>query len=165
VLRVDAPPGQLATLQVVTDVSSARVEAVDCGARTVTLGELQAPGTYALGSQVHDRDWEGLRVGDAVNAQIRLELTVYIPPHGVDLDSHPPAARVLSVDPSFRILMLQYPDGSAETFKVALHAPLGEVVPGAWVDIHPLAVGSLALRGRRRPAGEAGGCMTARSPP
>jgi hypothetical protein len=101
---------------------------------------------------------------DAVNAQIRLELSVYIPPRGVDLDSHPPAARVLSVDPSFRILMLQSPDGSAETFKVALHAPLGEVVPGAWVDIHPLAVASLALRGRR-PAGEAGGCVPARSPP
>jgi hypothetical protein len=164
VLPGDVKPGQVATLQVAADVSAAQIEAVDCAARTLTLGAIQAPGTYALGQRVRDRDWKTLRAGDAVDARIRLELTIYVPAATVDLDSHLPAAHVLAVEPSYRLLTLQYTGGATEVFKVALHARLTGVVPGASVDIHPLSVGSVDVHGRRRAAGEAGDCMPARSP-
>lgn len=154
VLRQSVPPGPLGTLQVETDVSYARIESVDCGARTVTLRALEPAGTYAVGSRV--RNWESLRTGDAVNARIRLELAVYIP--AATDDPHRPAARVLNVDQSFRVITLQYASGASDDFKVDLKSPLRAVMPGATVDIHPLEVTSLGAMGAKRSADDAGGC-------
>jgi hypothetical protein len=170
VLRPDAPPpGPLGTVRVTADVSDARVEAVDCTARTVTLGGLQTPGTFQRGQRVRDRDWQKMAVGDAINARIRLELRVYIPQagppagpsEGAGRDGSAPAARVLLVDPSYRLLTLQFPDHSTQIFKVALHTPLGGVTPGASVDLRPLTVTSLTVHGHRRSAQTAGACAPA----
>lgn len=153
VLRKPVPPGPLATLQAETMVYYARVEGVDCAARTVSLRSLEPAGTYVIDPGVSR--WQSLRVGDSVNARIRLELSVYIP--AATDDPHRPAARVLNVDQSFRILTLQYADGQSDDFKVDLETPLDKVMPGASVDFRPLKVPylvSLMLRPRGDTAGE-----------
>jgi hypothetical protein len=154
VLRTHLPPGPLATLKVFTDVSAARVEAVDCGGRKVTLGRLEALGTYGIGQGV--KYWQRLHPGDQVDARIHLELSVYIPPTAGD--SPPPAARVLTVDPSYRLLTLHYASGGSDTFKVDLRTPVARVMPGAWVDLHPREVSSLDVPRERRSAGAADAC-------
>jgi len=164
VLRKEVPPGALATLHADTDVSYARVEALDCAARTVKLRALGAAGTYAIGPRV--RGWERLRPGDAVDGRIKVQLSAYIPPPAGDV--HPPSARVQVVDLSFRLITLQYASGETDIFKVDLNDPLHAVMPGAWVDIRPLTVTSLGALGERRPAADADACVSsgaARSPP
>lgn len=162
VLRKEVPPGPLATLRADTAVSYARVEALDCAARTVTLRAMGAGGTYAIGPRV--RDWQRLRPGDAVSGRIKVELSAYIPaPVG---DVHPPSARVQLVDQSFRLITLQYASGDTDIFKVDLNDPLRAVMPGAWIDIRPLAVTSLEALGERRPAAGVDACApAARSAP
>jgi hypothetical protein len=153
----------VATLQAVTHVGYARIEALDCGARKITLRALELAGTYTLGPQV--RHWQSLRPGDAVDARISFQLSIYIPaPAG---DGHPPAAKVQAVEPSYRLITLQYPSGATDLFKVDLHERLDVVMPGAWVDIFPLAVTSLRALGEHHSAGDADACPPGdtRSPP
>ena len=56
-------------------------------------------------------------------------------------------ARVLMVDPSYRLLTLQYPDGQKETFKVPLGTRLEQMEGGDSVVIRPLEVLALRRRG------------------
>jgi hypothetical protein len=53
-------------------------------------------------------------------------------------------AKVLSVDPSYRLLTLQYPNGQAQTFKVGLNVKLLEMEPGDIVVIRTMEL--IALR-------------------
>lgn len=159
-LPAGAKPGLLVkALKVEKLVRSARVESVDCGARTVKLSSRDgALGTYVIAPDV--KHWRALRVGEEIDAEVRNVLTVSIPPprKGLDRDTmtHPPDARVLIAEPSYRLLTLQYPDGSTDTFKVALDAQLRTVTPGSWVAIHPDEV--LGLRARGHPPSGEGAC-------
>ena len=56
-------------------------------------------------------------------------------------------AKVLRVDPSYRLLSLQYPDGRAETFKVGLDVKLLEMQPGDDVVVRNIEEHRRVLRG------------------
>lgn len=51
-----------------------------------------------------------------------------------------PEARVLVVDPSYRLLTVQYPSGRTETFKIRLRTRINDIEPGDAVTIHPVGV-------------------------
>jgi hypothetical protein len=126
------------------------VQSVDLDARAITVlgpGEARLV-SYKVGSNVSILD--RLKGGDRVQATIAEELTVYIrrgghlqsgsgSPHTVVSD-----ARVLSVDRSYRLVTLHFPDGHNETFKVGLRVKLDEMETGDEVTIQP--VEAIALR-------------------
>ena len=55
-------------------------------------------------------------------------------------------ARILSLDPSYRILTLQSPNGEAQTFKVGLDVQLGQMQAGDDVMIRAPQIVSLSMR-------------------
>jgi hypothetical protein len=118
----------------------ATVAAVDRSARTLALS---MPGvalaTYGIGRGVPD--WGDIRVGDRVRATIRQDLTVYVAPAGESA-----GARVLVVDPSYRVLTVRYPNGRTETFKIGLHTRMQGMEAGDSVTIRPLDVIRLRVR-------------------
>jgi len=151
------PKGEPRLVQGGITVESVRdatlVQAVDPGARTLVLGAREgATYTYRAGAQVDNL--ERIKAGDTVRATVAEELTVYVlrdgqlpgtdgTPRTISFD-----ARVLLVDPSYRLLTLRYPDGRDETFKVALGVKLGEMEAGDAVVIRPLEVRSVQVRAR-----------------
>jgi hypothetical protein len=129
------------------------VQSVDSGARTLVL--TPRPGatcTYQAGPQVENLD--RIKAGDTVRATVAEELTVYVlrdgqlPGTGGTRETIASDARVLWVDPSYRLLTLRYPDGRDETLKVALGVKLGEMEAGDDVVIRPLEVRSLQVQAR-----------------
>lgn len=163
-LPADARPGALGkTIVVITTVRAAKVESVGCKAHTVTLSAPDVqPGTYAIGP--HVTGWKTLRGGDEIDARVKIALTVYVPPKtDGHLTPHPPLARVLDFEPSYRLLTLQYANGETETFKVSLSAHLRAIMPGSWVDIRPIE--ALALHVRRTGGGNMGACLLSRAAP
>lgn len=99
------------------------------------------PLSYGIGRGV--RHWGDLHAGDEVNATLKEELTVYVAP---PLDKGSPDARVLLVDPSYRLLKVEYANGGTETFKVGLHTRMEGIGAGDAVTIHPGEVIKLRLR-------------------
>jgi hypothetical protein len=57
-----------------------------------------------------------------------------------------PTARILALDPSYRVLTLQNPDGQTEDFKVGLEVRLGEMQAGDQVLIQAPEIVSLDVR-------------------
>jgi len=126
---------------------AAVVASVDRGAGTIAL---RAPGgvkasTYKIGPKVSSPD--DFKTGDLVQATVAEELAVYVlrDDQLPGVAGHVAAdARVLTVDPSYRLLTLQYPDGQKETVKVPLGTKLEQMEAGDSVVVRPVAV--LALR-------------------
>lgn len=117
--------------------------------------------TYVIRPGV--QHWRRLRIGDEIDASISNALTVYVPDASSVLDkSHPPDARVLLTDRSYRLLTLQYASGTTDTFKVAIREHLPDIPPGSWVRIRPLEV--LDLHARRDLAQDAGACSIHQGP-
>lgn len=87
------------------------------------------------------RNWDRISVGDRVRATIEEVLTVYLGSTTRSLD-----ARVLAVDPSYRLLTLQYPNGTTETLKVGLRARMQGIEAGDEVAIRPLEVRELRVQ-------------------
>jgi hypothetical protein len=89
-----------------------------------------------------------------VAARVAEELTVYVSPDGrlPGDDGTTPAgtyAKVLSVDPSYRLLTLQHADGRMQTFKVGLEVELKQMQSGDAVMIQtPREIVSLSVRVR-----------------
>jgi hypothetical protein len=129
---------------------TAIVHSVDESTRTIAI---RAPGsertsTYRVSSRVSNLS--GIKPGDLVQATLAQELTVYVlrdgqapgpsgTPEMVSAD-----ARILTVDPSYRLLTLQFADGRRETVKVPLGVRLGQMEAGGSVVIRGVEV--LALR-------------------
>jgi hypothetical protein len=123
------------------------VSSVDVSGGTIALrtGSSAQIATYKVGPEVSGLN--DLKPGDVVQATLAQALDVYLLRDGqlpgaagaVAVD-----ARVLRVDPSYRLLTLQYPDGRTDTVKVALGTSLEQMAPGDSVVIRPVAV--LALR-------------------
>jgi Cu/Ag efflux protein CusF len=126
------------------------VQSVDHDARGITVlsPEEARLVSYKVGSNVSNL--KRFKAGDKVQATVAEELTVY-----VRRDGHLPSAggspqavvtdaRVLSVDPSYRLVTLHFPDGHNETFKVSLRVKLDEMETGDEVTIQP--VEAIALR-------------------
>jgi hypothetical protein len=126
------------------------VQSIDLDARAITVLSPREARlvSYKVASNVSNLDH--LKAGDTVQATIAEELTVYVTrgghlpsaggsPHTVVTD-----AQVLSVDPSYRLMTLHFPDGHNETFKVSLREKLDEMETGDGVTIRP--VEAIALR-------------------
>ena len=81
---------------------------------------------------------EALKVGDVVGATVKAELSVYILDHGkltgADGISRPKTvnfnAKVLKVDPSYRLLTLRFTNGHTMTIKAGLNVALEKMAPG-----------------------------------
>jgi hypothetical protein len=128
---------------------AAVVSSVDRDAGTIVLRALGGTktSTYKIGPKVSRL--EDIKTGDLVRATVAEELAVYVLRDGqLPGVGHVAAdARVLMVDPSYRLLTLQYPDGANETLKVPLGTQLGQMEAGNSVVIRPVAVLSLRRRG------------------
>lgn len=151
------PKGQPRLIQSGIAVESvkepATVQSVDPGARTLVLVPRKGePRAYKAGTQVQNLD--RIKAGDTVRATVAEELTVYVlrdgqlPGAGGARQTIVSDARVLLVDPSYRLLMLRYPDGRDETLKVPLGVKLDEMEAGDDVVIRPLEVRSLQVQAR-----------------
>jgi hypothetical protein len=136
-------------IEVEREANSARVESVDPAHGTVVVSEPGIPVIVCrIGPSVRHRD--DIRAGDEVRATIKEVLTVYVAPP-TERPYAParglyPDARVLIVDPSYRLLTVLYQSGATDTFKVGLHTQMRGVVPGDSVAIRPVQVVYLRLR-------------------
>lgn len=118
----------------------ATVLSVDRTARTVALSVRGVPlPACRIGPSV--RNWVDFRRGDRVRATVREVLTVYVALRGS------PDARVLLVDPSYRVLTVQYPNGEAEAYKIGLNTRMEGIEAGDSVAIRPVEVIELRRRG------------------
>ncbi|MBV8181181.1 MAG: hypothetical protein JO045_20750 [Mycobacterium sp.] len=96
-------------------------------------------------------DFDRIKAGDKVEATMAQELTVYVLKNGqLPVAGGPPRAvksdaRVLMVDPSYRLLTLQYPNGRNETFKVGLDVKLLEMEAGDDVVIRTIEAVALEV--------------------
>lgn len=132
---------------------SATVAGLDRATRTLTLSMPEAAlSTYRVGRGVSD--WGDIRVGDRVRAKVREVLTVYVAPadgsssRSTGPRGRPANARVLIVDPSYRVLTVRYPNGGTQAFKIGLHTPMRGIEAGDSVTIRPLDVVELSARHR-----------------
>ena len=151
------PKGEARLIQNAISVESVKavafVEGIDRDSGTIVVRTPGAPetSTYQVGRGVENFSRFGL--GDKVEATVREELSVYVLRDGQapGADGVPEKiaadARVLSVDPSYRLLTLQYPNGKNETFKVALDVKLKEMEAGDAVVIR--SVEAVALKRKR----------------
>lgn len=130
---------------------SATVESVDRAARTVALRTRRVllP-ACKVGWGVSN--WGEIRIGDEVRATVREVLSVYVASANdsgspaVGVPSRPPEARVLVVDPSYRVLTVQYSNGAVEAFKIGLHTRMEGIEPGDSVTVRPVEVIELRVR-------------------
>lgn len=115
----------------------AKVESVDRADGILGLRVSGVTLYYGIGPRV--RNLGSVHIGDEIRATIEEVLTVYVPQPGKQ-GRRPPDARVLVVDPSYRLLRVQYADGGTGTFKVGLHVPMTGIEAGDAVTIHPVEV-------------------------
>ncbi len=91
-------------------------------------------------------------IKDRVRATIAEEFAVYVlrderlPVPGGLPEAITTDARVLSVDPSYRLLALQFPNGHTETLKVHRRVRLDEMGAGDAVVIRPVEILALQVR-------------------
>jgi hypothetical protein len=113
------------------------VDAVDASHRTITLKHADgSTKTFHAGPTVNNLDQ--VKVGDVVRATVKAELSVYILDHGrlpgADGTSRARTinfnAKVLTVDPSYRLLTLQFTNGQNLTIKAGLNVRLEKMAPG-----------------------------------
>lgn len=146
-VRPGGPPRVIADrIEVEPVVAAARVAAVDRRARTVVLSlSGMPPRAFKVGSGV--RNWGDIHGGDQVRATIKEILTVYVPPAGESGSAKVSRnARVLLVDPSYRLLTVQDPNGGTETFKIRLHTRMQDIEAGDSVAIRTVEVVELRVR-------------------
>jgi hypothetical protein len=131
-------------IEVEKGVDCARVESVDHAARTIVLGERGVPLSLQVGRDV--RNWGDIRVGELVRATIEEVLTVYVGPENeisrtaAGVRGRTPDAHVLLIDPSYRVLTVQYLNGETEAFKIGLSTPMQGIEAGDSVAIRPVEV-------------------------
>ena len=128
----------------------ATVQAIDSGARTITLaGPDGMTMTYKAGFKV--KRFDEVRVGDKVKATVTQDLAVYVlengrMPDGATAESLGVRGRVLLVDPSYRLLTVQYANGSSQTFKPSLQTKLKEMQPGDSVVVKPAELTAIKVK-------------------
>ena len=128
------PKGEPRLIQSGIQVESVKhhvtVQAVDASQHSISLKLADDSLTNCkVGPQV--KDFDKIQAGDKVKVTLAEELTVYVLKDGRLADETIPFnAKVQKVDPSYRLLTLQYPNGQTETFKVGLDAKVLEMQPG-----------------------------------
>lgn len=113
------------------------VVALDPDRRTITLKHADGSTKEFTVDRTVD-NLEAVKVGDAVKATVKAELSVYILDHGkltnADGTSRPKTinfnAKVLKVDPSYRLLTLQFANGHHMTIKAGMNVQLEKMAPG-----------------------------------
>jgi hypothetical protein len=117
-----------------TDVR-ATVQTIDASQRVLNAKLSDGiPVTCTISSQVKNLDQ--IQVGDQVKITLAEKLAVYVlkdgrlPGADGTEEVIPFIARVQTVDPSYRLLTLQYVNGQTEVLKAALDAKLMEMQPG-----------------------------------
>ena len=150
------PPGPPRVIQrgivIKSVVRGAVVQSVDPGTRKVVLQVPGTPGTQEYRASPNVSGLDHLTPGARVTARVAEELTVYVAPDGQipgDQGKTPTGtpAKVLSVDPSYRLLALQHPDGRSQTYKVGLEVELQQMQSGDDVMIQtPREIVSLSVR-------------------
>lgn len=144
------PPGEPRLIQSAIQVESveeaAVVAAIDRSAGTIVLRThgMAETAKYRTGPKL--ADLTDIKAGDVVQVTVAEELAVYVLRDGELPGQGRMAAdaRVLAVDPSYRLLRLQYPNGRSETLKVPIGTRLEQMSAGDSVVIEPIEV--LALR-------------------
>jgi len=127
----------------------ATVQAVDAAARTITLKlSDKTTLTCKVGAQVEILG--NIQLGDQVQATVTEDLAVYVLdngrlPDGTTAEALGVNAKVLKVDPSYRILTLQYPDGQSEALKPGLGTKMEEMSPGDSVVVRPQEVTAIKI--------------------
>jgi hypothetical protein len=133
--------------------SPAVVQSVDRSASTIAV---RTPGaaessTYKVSPKVSN--FNDIKAGDTVQATLAQELTVYVlhdgqvPGAGGAHERTAADARVLAVDPSYRLLKLKFSNGQSETLKVPLGVKLKEMEAGDSVVIRTVEVIALRRKG------------------
>ena len=147
------PKGEARLIQSAIPVESVKhrvtVQSIDADRRVIVLNFSEGTtATFKPGPQV--ANIHQIRAGDKVQATVAQELTIYVlkngqvPGTGGKPETLEADAKVLRVDPSYRLLTLQYPNGQAQTFKVGLDVKLLEMEPGDIVVIRTMEL--IALR-------------------
>jgi hypothetical protein len=113
----------------------AMVESIDISKRVITFKLPDGSSTTCLaGPQVLNLDQ--IKVGDQIKVTLAEDLTIYLlkdgrlPVAGGPDETIAFNAKVQMIDPSYRLLTLQYLNGSTETFKVGLETKVFEIAPG-----------------------------------
>jgi hypothetical protein len=126
------------------------VQSVDLAAREITVLPPGEPRLISYKVDLKVTNLGRLKAGDRVQATVAEELTVYVtgagdrPIAGGSSDTIVTDAQVLSLDPSYRLMTLHFPDGRDETLKVSRRVKLDEMEMGDEVSIRP--VEAIALR-------------------
>jgi hypothetical protein len=127
------------------------VQSVDAEKRTLTVKDpdVQETTTYKVAADVSNLG--KFKAGDKVWARLAATFSIYaLRDQLPDAGSPEPGvttAKVLQVDPSYRLLKLQHPNGSTQQFKTALGAKLAQMESGDDVVIR--GVEAVELSGNR----------------
>jgi hypothetical protein len=138
------PKGEARMIQedipVVSVKEDAKVQSIDTGQGVIVLK--LADGLTATAKSAPDlKNFSKVRAGDTVKATVAQELNVYVLINGEvpGLDGKPVAmrtdARVLEIDPAYRLLTLEYANKSVEVLKVPLGTKLSRMEAGNSVRI------------------------------
>jgi hypothetical protein len=138
-------------VEVVKD--EATVQSVDPEQQVVVLNFTDGTSaTVKPGPRV--TNFSKIRNGDKVKATVAQELSVYVLIDGMlpGIDGkHQPIktdAKVLQIDPAYRLLTLQYPNRHIEVLKVGLDARLADMEAGDSVAIATTELRALKVRKR-----------------
>jgi hypothetical protein len=152
------PKGEPRLIQDRVAVESVRrpatVEFVDLRTRTIVMRTSGEAATFSSRAGPKVSNLDRIEAGDEVKATVAEELTIYVSrsgelPSAVSAPETPvPRAKVLSIDRSYRLLTLQYPNGRSEIFKVGRDVKLKQMEAGDDVIIRPVEVVALSLRKR-----------------
>jgi hypothetical protein len=137
------------SVEVEVSMSPLRVESVDTTKRIVVASSRET-GTIEMTVAPEVRNLEGVHPGDQICPKVREKLTVFVAPQSErgysGVTGGPRASRVLVVDPSYRLLAVQYPDGRTNTFKVGLSTRMKDMEPGDSVAVNTFEVVDLGIR-------------------
>lgn len=118
----------------------ATVDSIDASQLTIGL-KLSDGSTITCKAGPKVKHFDQLKVGDKVKATVVEELAVYVLVNGQApgangaMETVHPSAKVQTVDPAYRLLELQYPDGHIEEVKVGLNTKMMEMSPGDGVVV------------------------------
>jgi Cu/Ag efflux protein CusF len=129
------------------------VESLDAGKHTITLKHTDGTSkTFTVEPAVQNLDQ--VKVGDTIKATVKAELAIYILENGrlpnPDGTTRPKTinfnAKVLTVDPSYRLLTLQVSNGYTMTIKAGLDVLLEKMAPGDDVVMRSNEVTAITIK-------------------
>jgi hypothetical protein len=129
------------------------VVTLNAGERTIVLKHaVGSTKTFNVMPSVDNFDQ--VKVGDVIKATVKAELSVYILDHGKlpnpDGTSRPKTinfnAKVLEVDPSHRLLTLQFTNGRSMTIKAGLDVQLEKMAPGDDVVMRSNQIAAIEIK-------------------